>query len=150
MYARIENGAVVQYPYSIEQLRAEHPNQTFPETKDVLESMGCFHVVATGQPTYDYTQNCVELTPEYNAAEQQWEQRWNLIAASQQEMDARTANEAIAVRRQRTKLLYECDWTQLADASADKTAWAAYRQQLRDISQQTGFPWSVVWPMPPQ
>lgn len=150
MYAKIENNAVVAYPYSIERLRAEHPNQTFPETKEVLESMGCFNVVSTGQPDYDYTQNCVELTPEYNAIEQQWEQRWSLIAASQQEISDRTAAEAAEVRQQRNELLADCDWTQLADAPGNSLQWANYRQALRDVPQQTGFPWSVVWPNPPQ
>ena len=31
----------------------------------------------------------------------------------------------------------------------DKAAWAAYRQALRDISKQSGFPWTVAWPVAP-
>jgi hypothetical protein len=150
MYAKIENNAVVQYPYSVAQLKQEHPTLTFPETKEALEALGCFHVVVTGQPPYDYTQNCIELTPEYNAAEQQWEQRWSVIAASQQEIDERTAAQSTVVRQERTKLLFQSDWTQLADAPTNALQWANYRQALRDVPTQTGFPWSVVWPTPPQ
>ena len=49
----------------------------------------------------------------------------------------------------RNQRLSDCDWTQLADAPVDRAAWAAYRQALRDISKQSGFPWQVVWPEQP-
>jgi hypothetical protein len=50
------------------------------------------------------------------------------------------------IRAQRNRLLAACDWTQLPDAQCDQTAWAAYRQALRDIPQQPGFPTDVTWP----
>ena len=59
------------------------------------------------------------------------------------------AEQATSVRRSRTELLNDSDWTQIADSTADKTAWATYRQQLRDISAQSGFPWTVTWPTAP-
>jgi hypothetical protein len=37
------------------------------------------------------------------------------------------------IRGQRDRLLAACDWTQVADCTADKTAWATYRQALRDL-----------------
>jgi hypothetical protein len=52
-------------------------------------------------------------------------------------------------RKRRNKLLSASDWTQVADAPVDKAAWATYRQELRDISAQTGFPATVVWPTQP-
>jgi hypothetical protein len=56
------------------------------------------------------------------------------------------AEQAKAMRQQRTEKLKDTDWTQVADAPVDKAAWAAYRQELRDITSQPGFPWSVTWP----
>lgn len=53
------------------------------------------------------------------------------------------------VRAERNRRLTECDWTQLADASVNSLAWANYRQELRDIPQQAGFPASVIWPEKP-
>lgn len=150
MYVKIENGAVVQYPYSVAQLRLEHPNQTFPETKEILESMGCFRVVVTGQPVCDYTQNLVELLPVFNPQSQCWEQQWSVVAATQQEIDERTAAQAATVRQERTKLLFQSDWTQLADAPTNALDWANYRQALRNVPSQTGFPWNIVWPTAPQ
>jgi hypothetical protein len=49
------------------------------------------------------------------------------------------------VRAERNKLLADCDWTQLPDASADAAAWAVYRQALRDITSQAN-PFNIVWP----
>ena len=52
-------------------------------------------------------------------------------------------------RSQRNRLLSESDWTQVADAPVDKAAWAAYRQALRDVPQQAGFPVTITWPEKP-
>lgn len=60
------------------------------------------------------------------------------------------ATQAESVRNQRTQLLKDSDWTQVADAPVDKTAWAAYRQALRDVPSQAGFPWEVQWPTKPE
>jgi hypothetical protein len=59
------------------------------------------------------------------------------------------AEQAKAVRDDRTRRLSATDWTQLADAPVDKTAWATYRQALRDVPAQAGFPWNVQWPDTP-
>ena len=59
---------------------------------------------------------------------------------------------AAAVRATRDAKLTACDWTQLADAplSAEvKAAWSTYRQALRDITAQAGFPQDVTWPSEP-
>lgn len=53
------------------------------------------------------------------------------------------------IRAQRNALLAASDWTQVADAPVDQTAWAAYRQALRDVPDQEGFPASVEWPVAP-
>ena len=52
-------------------------------------------------------------------------------------------------RTKRNKLLAESDWTQVADAPVDQAAWATYRQALRDITEQDGFPENVSYPEKP-
>ena len=56
------------------------------------------------------------------------------------------AERADSVRQERNRMIAESDWTQLPDSPVDKEAWAAYRQELRDVPTQAGFPWSVEWP----
>lgn len=54
------------------------------------------------------------------------------------------------VRDERNKLLSECDWTQALDTPASvRDVWAAYRQALRDVPQQSGFPLNITWPVKP-
>ena len=53
------------------------------------------------------------------------------------------------IRSRRNFLLKETDWTQLADAPLDKSVWAIYRQELRDITLQAGFPNEIEWPQKP-
>lgn len=53
-------------------------------------------------------------------------------------------------RLQRNFLLNACDWTQLGDVEeAVRNAWKPYRQLLRDITSQSGFPSQILWPTPP-
>jgi hypothetical protein len=55
-----------------------------------------------------------------------------------------------AARAQRNALLTESDWTQMPDVTLDtKTQWATYRQDLRDVTDQPGYPFDIVWPTPP-
>lgn len=59
--------------------------------------------------------------------------------------------EAAKVRGLRDRLLAACDWTQLPDVPIEtKSAWATYRQALRDVPQQAGFPTDIVWPEAPE
>jgi len=68
---------------------------------------------------------------------------------SAEELQARTDAKAAAVRQDRNRRLTNCDWTQLPDSPVDAAPWATYRQELRDITAQAGFPWDVVWPEEP-
>ena len=53
------------------------------------------------------------------------------------------------VRSQRNALLSASDWTQLPDVPlATKETWAAYRQALREITDQSD-PFNIVWPVQP-
>lgn len=57
------------------------------------------------------------------------------------------------VRATRNNLLAASDWTQTADAPLtenERLRWRQYRQRLRDIPQQYGFPDLVVWPDEPE
>lgn len=59
----------------------------------------------------------------------------------------------VDVLPKRQRLLYSSDWTQIPNGpltSEQQQAWADYRQQLRDITSQSGYPFNVVWPIPPQ
>lgn len=62
---------------------------------------------------------------------------------------AKPAKLAAEIRTERNSRLKSCDWTQVADAPVDKAAWAVYRQALRDISAQPGFPSTITWPVEP-
>lgn len=62
----------------------------------------------------------------------------------------RDAQQATAVRQDRNRRMAESDWTQLPDSPVDKAVWATYRQALRDVPVQAGFPWNVDWPTQPE
>lgn len=56
------------------------------------------------------------------------------------------------IRMKRDRLLAGTDWTQMPDCPLDDAARSAvreYRQQLRDLPQQSGFPADIRWPEMP-
>lgn len=53
------------------------------------------------------------------------------------------------LRRERDSKLASSDWTQVPDAPVDHEAWAVYRQELRDLPDNTDDPFNPVWPTPP-
>ena len=129
-------------------------------TAEVLETIGADPVFegpqATTTPPYEYSmrQGVEQIggkwytkhvvgpifsdTPGATAAEQN--------AAYKARVDD---EQATRVRADRNARLTACDWTQLADAPVDDLAWAIYRQGLRDVPAQSGFPWEVSWPEVP-
>jgi hypothetical protein len=64
-------------------------------------------------------------------------------------MASRNDAQAATIRTERNTKLSATDWTQVADAPVDKATWATYRQALRDITAQSGFPWTITWPDAP-
>jgi len=76
----------------------------------------------------------------------------NIEAWAQMAKDVEYANLACAIRQKRDQLLKDSDWTQMVDValtSEEKEAWRIYRQALRDVPQQEGFPYDVMCPMLP-
>ena len=75
----------------------------------------------------------------------------NEAELEQMRIDAENAQAQLPnqIREQRNRLLANSDWTQIPDCTADKQAWAEYRQALRDITAQPGFPTDVQWPTAP-
>lgn len=60
-------------------------------------------------------------------------------------------SESNSIKNKRDMLLCDCDWMfSLSDRPIkNREAWVAYRQELRDITKQAGFPDEVIWPTRP-
>jgi len=150
MYVLAPNQTAETFPYSIGALRRDNPNTSFPRNPSdaVLADWNVFPVVEQSPPEYNpANQNLNQLNP--TLVKKQWLQTWQVTAASAEEIAERLQRKEAEVRQQRNELLSACDWTQLPDSPADHEAWATYRQELRDVTAQAGFPWDVVWPEQP-
>lgn len=148
MYINIDTN---QYPLSESQIRATHPNTSFPQPFTPPD--GYIWVFPLPAPTYDPISQFVRETAPELTSKGHWEQRWEIVKldpeTTQLNHESKIATASENVRLQRNRLLSESDWTQLPDAPVDIALWATYRQQLRDITAQSGFPLEVTWPQPP-
>ena len=147
MYAKIENGVVLKFPYTIEDINKDNAGSTISALSDaVLDHLGIVRVVVTGVPEHDPSREVPEQNGcVFNREKLRWESAWSLRPITDSEISAKADD----VRAQRNNRLARCDWTQVLDAQVDRTAWAEYRQQLRDLTAQPGFPYSVIWPQEP-
>lgn len=165
MQVRVRSTGAVMFEHEFRQLQA---GLGFPKevTEEVLNEWGADIIFegpqATGGTVYQYSQRdgvvqigdkwytnyilgpvftdrpATDTEPAKTAAEQEAEYK-----------AMKDAEQAKSVRADRTKRLADSDWTQIADSTADKQAWAGYRQALRDITSQAGFPWTIDWPEQP-
>jgi len=132
-----ETGAVVYY----HELRNMYPNVSGP-----LDDL--YDVVFEGpqaQPTHyqvSFADGVVEI-------DGKWYTKYSVADMDDEAKAIKDAEQAEKTRSQRTDKLKDSDWTQVADAPVDQAAWATYRQALRDITSQAGFPWTINWPVAP-
>lgn len=150
-----------------QQLRSDNPNTSFPAvlTPEIIDSFGYDPVLegpqATTVPPYQYSQRdgVVEVNGQWfthyiaGPVFQDYTDDQGVVHTAAEQYEAycfaKDTDQAKVVRDDRNNRLASCDWTQLPDAQVDAVTWAAYRQQLRDITAQVGFPWSVTWPVKP-
>lgn len=149
MFAKINNGQLQKYPYTLGMLRKDNHNVSFPKvmTDELFAQFGVVRVTSTPRPEYDHTKEFNVTAEQANGV---WVEKWVATNVSAEEIAQRTENQANNVRAERNQKLSESDWTQVADAPVDQTAWATYRQALRDVPEQAGFPWDVTWPSQPE
>ena len=129
-------------------------------TTEVLEALGADVVFegpqVTGGTVYQYSQ--ASGVEQVNG---KWYTKYVLgpiftdgeTTAAEQEAAYKTAKDteqAKSVRSTRDTKLKDTDWTQITDATVNKTVWATYRQALRDVPTQSGFPWTITWPTQPE
>lgn len=142
MYVKLQNGQLDRFPYTIADLRRDNPGISFPDVinDEMLVEHEVYKVTDIPAPTYDSkTQRLTNSPHHVNGA---WLQVWNVENLP----DDQASNN---VRSERNSRLADCDWTQLPDAPVDTTVWATYRQELRDITLQDGFPYEITWPEKP-
>jgi len=166
MQLRLRTTGAVMYEGELRSYLRANDGPSFDQlTPEVMEAIGVDPVLEGPQASG----GTVYQTSVYGGVEQldgKWYTKWNLgpsffntedaeghvTTAAENEAiykAAKDAEQAKSVRTSRNDKLKESDWTQVADATVNKASWATYRQALRDITAQSGFPWTITWPDAP-
>ena len=144
MFVKTKDGQLERYPYTVGDLRRDNPRTSFPKNvpTDMLADYGVYPVVRTAVPQFDsLVQSLIaHAAPTEDAG--QWVLGYDVV---QKPQDMARDN----IRRNRNRLLSETDWMALSDSTLS-VEWATYRQALRDITIQEGFPYAVEWPAKPE
>ena len=135
------------------QVRNLHKNTSFPKTwtPEIVEELGLDPVFETPAPEVTRYQTAFQ-----NGVEQvngKWQWKWS-VADMDDEAKARIDDEAAkAVRAERDRRIAETDWLVIKNLELNQNVpgkWEVYRQDLRDIPAQIGFPHNVSWPVKPE
>lgn len=145
------DGQLERYPYTLTDLRRDQSSVSLPRdiSDETAAGFGVYPVTPADQPADDHTKNLERTAVRSGDV---WVEQWTEVDASADEITARTEAKSRDIRVERDERLAACDWTQLADSplsDSDKTAWATYRQSLRDLPSSDGFPHDVTWPDEP-
>jgi hypothetical protein len=131
------------YPYTLTVLKGSNPETSFPTDMTNFDASDwhCYPVQDTTPPE---AQGKVahRITPIF--VDGAWIEQWELVEHTAEDIERQWTN----IRSERNQYLAECDWTQLPDAPVDAAEWVAYRQDLRDITEQAD-PFNLYWPTPP-
>lgn len=158
MFAEVNKQTVVTFPYDYDTLCKKNPHTKFSQdglmqmyagTEANLSGNELVKVVQEEHPQIDAKTQMAIQQDKPSLVNGVWTLGWLVKTLSLEEQKIKQQNKANLVRSERNQKLVESDWTQLLDANVNKTAWAAYRQALRDVPTQTGFPWNVTWPTQP-
>ena len=151
MLIQLQDGKPTGHPVLEANFKQLFPNTSCPAflTPSDVEPFSFGMYDFTSQPIPGRYQKVVEVQA-IKDEQGIWRQTWSVVSATQQEKFEEDARKSTEVRAKRNGKLALCDWTQIADSSVDKEAWATYRQALRDIPAQAGFPWNVTWPEQPE
>lgn len=149
MYVKTLNNEIQNFPYSLKDLKEDNPNTSFPAklSDEMLAEWDVYRIVYADRPAVEHNQKIV-ADAEPTLIDEAWVLGWSVASKTADEI----ASEASSVRYERDELLTQCDWTQMPDSPLDdstKASWATYRTELRDISEQAGFPTDITWPTAP-
>ena len=142
--AIISNGQVTQ----VGDYRALFPQTSFPPSgpSDEFLAANSAMKVNVWLP-YNPATGKLSACPPYIDGD--WVYTVEVVPLTPEDIEARNQAQASNVRAERDELLLDSDWTQLSDSPVDPLPWRTYRQELRNVPQQTGFPWTIVWPVAP-
>ena len=154
------------------EIRRSMPNTSLPRvwTAAICDSLGIDPVLAAPAPEASGEYKSVGRNGVVQDANSNWVQAYverdmfadyvdddgvTVTKASQEEAYTATKNAeaALAVRNTRDGLIASCDWMAIKAFEAGTTVateWATYRQALRDVSAQAGFPNDITWPTQPE
>lgn len=148
MYLKLTNGQPENY--TIGQLRRDNPNTSFPKNipSSILESFGVYTYTQEQQPAFNEKTQKLE---DGGFVEQDgaWLRTWNIVEKTPEELAEWIESKKQQVRSQRDTLIAQTDYLALSDNTLSPEM-ATYRQALRDITTQEGFPESVSWPTKPE
>jgi len=152
MHIKAIGSDIIQFPYRMDDLKKSNPNTSFPRGYDtneaLLASFGVYLVVDADRPAFDENTHVLGRSSEPVLVDGVWTWGWDIIPLSEEAMLASRKTEEDFLRGERNRFLRESDWRALTDHPVS-AEWAAYRQDLRDITDQPGWPDDVVWPVEP-
>lgn len=150
LYTQIENGKAKYPACMLGYFVDEGIIDSVDATEEALVAANIVPVpMFGGQLPNDGYQYTVEIVEQSNGS---WAHEIVKVEITEDQYQSKVNLQKQAVKADRDRMIASTDWivTKSVEAgTAVPAAWQTYRQALRDVPEQAGFPFNVVWPTLP-
>jgi hypothetical protein len=157
MYVKISQDNVIEtFPFDVKNLKNDHPNTSFPRDvsdEDFLSQFGVYKVTIENQPQIDQSTQKVTQNAMPTLVDSAWVLGWTIVNKTESEIAEYQEMASVEARRLRNMYLSRTDWIvtyHTEKGTPIPQEWLDYRQALRDVTLQEGFPFDVAWPTIPE
>lgn len=150
LFTQLENGQALHPAFTLQYFVNQGIIENIDATPQELSGANIVPVVVfTGQFPVDGYQYAIEIRQQEDGS---WAQVMVQVEITQEQYLNNVAVQAQAVKADRDRMLASTDWIvtkNTEEGTPVPQAWKDFRQALRDVPTQAGFPFSIQWPQPP-
>lgn len=150
-FLRFDGTNINEYPIYLNVMQERFPDIDFFNITDSEMPEGYFRVLTTGVIDPNFLSDYIEGMPSFDTNDNIFKQIWTEVPATGTEREKRIQSMALTARNQRNMKLRHSDSLVAVDrwemyTEEEKNKIRTYRQALRDVTSQEGFPLTVIWP----
>lgn len=150
-FLRIENGQIAEYPIYLNEMKNRFPDLDFLNIEETELPEDYKIVLTSGVIDPNYLSDYVEGMPAFDPTDNAFKQVWTEVPTTGTEREKRLQSMALSARNARNMRLRHSDSLVAVDrweaySEEEKNKIRNYRQALRDITTQEGFPVTINWP----
>jgi len=146
MFVKATNGSVVQYPYTIGDLRRDNPNTSFPKnvSEKTMADYGVFPVEYDAAPDYNPLTHRIEHSSTPSLVDGEWKLTKTVVVLTPEQVADASAAKAKEARKKRNELIAATDYFALTDVCPETQSHRRTKESTRSSLESLGWKLSLM------